>query len=98
MTKKLNNKKGEKKVNIIHRLSDTAVDQNERLIRQFQQAFGTSNSSRTFERTEEEIEKKTAATSKFSRGIFDWELRFLLVDKRCSKTVVNLRNIRKVIL
>ena len=34
-------------------MSDTAVDQNERLIRQFQQAFGTSSSSSTFERTVE---------------------------------------------
>ena len=32
-------------------MSDTAVDQNERLRRQFQQAFGTSSSSSTFERT-----------------------------------------------
>jgi len=47
MTKTLTNKK-EKKVNINHRLSDTAVDQNERLRRQFQQAFGTSSSSSTF--------------------------------------------------
>ena len=50
MTKTSTNKK-EKKVNINHRLSDTAVDQNERLRRQFQQAFGTSSSSSTFERT-----------------------------------------------
>ena len=53
MTKTLTNKKEKKKVNINHRLSDTAVDQNERLMRQFQQAFGTSSSSSTFERTVE---------------------------------------------
>ena len=34
-------------------MSDTAVDQNERLRRQFQQAFGTSSSSSIFERTVE---------------------------------------------
>ena len=53
MTKTLKNKKEKKEVNINHRLSDTAVDQNERLMRQFQQAFGTSSSSSTFERTVE---------------------------------------------
>ena len=51
MTKTLTNKKEKNKVNINHRLSDTAVDQNERLRRQFQQAFGTCSSSSTFERT-----------------------------------------------
>ncbi len=60
MTKTLTNKK-EKKVNINHRLSDTAVDQNERLRRQFQQVFGTSSSSSTFERTVEgKIEEGSA--------------------------------------
>jgi CO dehydrogenase/acetyl-CoA synthase epsilon subunit len=53
MTKTLQYKKEKKKVNINHRLSDTAVDYHERLRRQFQQAFGTSNSSSTFERTVE---------------------------------------------
>jgi hypothetical protein len=53
MTKTLQYKKEKKKVNINHRLSDTAEDYHERLRRQFQQAFGTSNSSSTFERTEE---------------------------------------------
>ena len=53
MTKSLKNKKEKKEVNINHRLSDTAVDQNERLMRQCQQAFGTSSSSSTFGRTVE---------------------------------------------
>ncbi len=51
-------------MNINHRLSDTAVDPNERLMK-FQQAFKSSYSSRTFERTVEgkKIDYKLSASS-----------------------------------
>ena len=47
MTKQKNNKiKETKKIYINHRFSDTDVDPNDRWVKQFQQTFSTSSSSR----------------------------------------------------
>ena len=84
MTKTLTNKKEKKKVNINHRLSDTAVDQNERLMRQFQQAFGTSSSSSTFERTVEgKIEIINSKQNSRKMRNFEINIIFLKTMKIC---------------
>jgi hypothetical protein len=60
MTKQKNNKiKETKKIYINHRFSDTDVDPNDRWVKQFQQTFSTSSSSRTYERTVEGISEIT---------------------------------------
>ncbi len=53
MSKKSSNKRKETNKSHSNRFSDTAVDPNEILTKQFQQAFTTYSSSRTFERTVE---------------------------------------------
>ena len=53
MSKKSSNKRKETNKSHSYRFSDTAVDPNEIWTKQFQQAFTTSYSSRTFERTVE---------------------------------------------
>ena len=53
MSKKSSNKRKETNKSHSNRFSDTAVDLNEIWTKQFQQAFTTSYSSRTFERTVE---------------------------------------------
>jgi hypothetical protein len=51
MSKKSSNKRKETNKSHINQFSDTAVDPNEMWTKQFQQAFTTYSSSRTFERT-----------------------------------------------
>jgi hypothetical protein len=53
MSKKSSNKRKETNKSHSNRFSDTAVDPNEMWTKQFQQAFTSYSSSRTFERTVE---------------------------------------------